>query len=74
MMRHKRQFAGLLILTVVFMLALQPRAYAYLDPGSGGFFIQMLLAALVGLSFTLKAYWKKIKDFFTGRKGPQAKS
>ena len=68
-MRYKKQFAGLAVLSIVFLLVFQPRAYAYLDPGSSGFFIQMLLAALVGLSFTLKAYWKKIKDFFTRKKG-----
>ena len=73
-MRHKKQWAGFLALTAVFLIALSPRAYAYLDPGSTGFFVQMLLAALVGLSFTLKAYWKKIKGFFSGKKDPPAKS
>ena len=73
-MRYLKQFAGFVILGAISMVAFQPQAYAYLDPGSGGFFIQMLLAALVGLSFTLKTYWKKIKDFFTKGKGPRAGS
>lgn len=37
---------------------------AYLDPGSGSFILQLLLAALVGSAFIIKSYWKKITDFF----------
>ena len=34
----------------------------YLDPGSGSFILQMVLAALLGGAFVLKTYWTKIKD------------
>jgi hypothetical protein len=37
---------------------------AYLDPGSGSFIIQLLLAALLGSLFLIKAYWQKIKSLF----------
>ena len=37
---------------------------AYLDPGSGSFILQLLLAALVGGAFIIKTYWKKIIGFF----------
>jgi len=40
------------------------RPQAYLDPGSGSFLIQLLIAGLVGAGFIIKAYWKKIKGFF----------
>ena len=76
-MRAQKKFLGGLLLAALFLLGLQPKAYAYLDPGSGSFFIQMLLAALVGLSFTIKTFWKKIKEFliklFSGGKGPEKK-
>jgi hypothetical protein len=36
----------------------------YLDPGSGSFLLQILLAALLGSAFAIKMYWKKIKSFF----------
>ncbi len=36
----------------------------YLDPGSGSFILQVLLAALLGGGFAIKAYWKKIKAIF----------
>jgi len=38
---------------------------AYLDPGSGSFLIQLLLAGIVGAGFIIKVYWKKIKGLFT---------
>jgi hypothetical protein len=40
-------------------------AQAYLDPGTGSFILQMLVAGLLGGLFTLKIYWRKIKSFFT---------
>ena len=42
----------------------------YLDPGSGSFLLQLLLAALLGGAFAIKIYWKKIKTLFTGKKVP----
>jgi hypothetical protein len=40
----------------------------YLDPGSGSFLFQMLLATLVGALFAIKIYWKKITSFFNTNK------
>ncbi len=37
---------------------------AYLDPGSGSFLIQMLLAGGLGAAFLVKTYWRKIKGLF----------
>lgn len=39
----------------------------YLDPGSGSFIIQMLLAGLLGIAVAIRIYWNKIVAFF--RKG-----
>ena len=38
------------------------RDSAYLDPGSGSFFLQVLLAAFLGALFVLRTYWAKIKQ------------
>ncbi len=38
--------------------------FAYLDPGSGSFLIQLLIAALLGAGIALRASWGKIKGFF----------
>jgi hypothetical protein len=34
---------------------------AYLDPGSGSFMIQILIAALLGIGVAIRASWGKIK-------------
>lgn len=39
------------------------RNTAYLDPGSGSYFIQLLIASLMGALFVLGAYRKKISQF-----------
>ncbi|MCF7811102.1 hypothetical protein K9N50_08970 [bacterium] len=43
-------------------------AYAYLDPGTGSYLLQILIAGLVGAAFSIKIFWQKIKDFFIGKK------
>lgn len=40
------------------------RPQAYLDPGSGSYFIQLLLASLMGALFVLGVYRRKVTDFF----------
>lgn len=39
---------------------------AYLDPGSGSYLLQLLIAGLVGSLFVIRASWDKIKNFFRG--------
>ena len=37
---------------------------AYLDPGSGSFLLQLLIAGLLGLAVAIRASWSKIKKLF----------
>ena len=37
---------------------------AYLDPGSGSYLLQLLIAGLLGSLFVVRASWGKIKTFF----------
>jgi hypothetical protein len=41
--------------------------FLYLDPGSGSFILQLLIAGLLGGAFMIKVYWRKIKSIFTGK-------
>lgn len=43
------------------------QAHAYLDPGNGSFFIQILIAALVGIPLTFTHWFKKFKEFIRSR-------
>lgn len=36
---------------------------AYLDPGTGSYIFQMLIAGLVGAGFAVKLFWTQIKCF-----------
>jgi hypothetical protein len=38
---------------------------AYLDPGSGSYLIQILIAFLLGSAIAIRAFWGRIKAFFT---------
>jgi hypothetical protein len=41
---------------------------SYIDPGSGSYILQMIIAAVLGVSFFFKNFWLTIKSFFTGKK------
>lgn len=49
-------------------LPLIARPQLYLDPGSGSFLIQLLLAIGLGAGVAFKMYWSRIKNFFGGKK------
>jgi len=39
--------------------------YAYLDPGTGSYLLQLAVAALLGASFAIKLFWHRITTFFS---------
>ena len=43
------------------------RPTAYLDPGSGSYLLQLLIAAVLGAGLAVRMYWGRIKTIF-GRK------
>ena len=56
----------LVILLIILLLAASTKpAHAYLDPGSGSYIIQLIIAGGVGALFTVKTFWLQIKNFFT---------
>jgi len=55
-------FLGIISVFAV-QLILSQNAFAYLDPGTGSYVFQVLVAALIGGLFTIKIFWQKIKNF-----------
>ena len=53
---HKLVFYSLAL-----CLILSKKAYAYLDPGTGSYLIQLLLAAFLGIGIGFRLFWGKIK-------------
>ncbi len=55
------------VLTVLFVLPywmFPPKAYAYIDPGTGSYILQLILGAFLAGLFVVKLLWNKIKSFF----------
>jgi hypothetical protein len=46
---------------VACLLLIASEAHAYVDPGSGSVLLQVLLAGLLAVGFTLKTYWGNLK-------------
>jgi len=69
MQAAKRSF-GLLALVATIQVFFVTEAWAYLDAGTGSFIFQMIVAAIVGVSVTLRMYWHRIKAFFSRQSPP----
>ena len=51
----------IITLTLIFVLCFP--AYAYLDPGTGSYFLQIIVATLLGAMYAIKQFLFKIKLF-----------
>lgn len=56
---HSSKVAAV-ILSFAGMLMLPEPAYGYLDPGTGSFILQILIAALLGGLIAVKRFWVTI--------------
>ena len=41
---------------------------AYIDPGSGSYFFQLVVGGLLGAAVAVKLLWRRIWAFLTGRR------
>ncbi len=58
-----RKFVKYLVMAL-FVLSLFPTiAFAYLDPGTGSYVLQVVLGAFLGGLFAIKMYWRNIRTF-----------
>ncbi len=63
MIRYFRQLATVVLLFSLLCLVFPRRVYAYLDPGTGSYILQLVIAFLLGGSLVIRIYWKKIKTY-----------
>ncbi|MEM4655047.1 MAG: hypothetical protein QXL34_06135 [Thermosphaera sp.] len=54
----------LVALVAGFSLFFSSPAHAYLDPGTGSYILQVLLAAIFAAGIVIKNYWAKVNEFF----------
>ena len=62
----QKKFSRIGAACLVLFLFAQP-SYAYLDPGSASYTLQIILAALTGLAFFVKSSWTSLKARVSGR-------
>jgi hypothetical protein len=68
-MRISKLWLGIFVVFCSLAGLFPQTAHAYLDPGSGSYFLQMLLASLLTGLYLIKLFWGKIKHFFSTRFG-----
>jgi hypothetical protein len=56
----------LIIFGILYILAVSD-VHAYLDPGSGSFFLQIFAASILSAIFVIKKFWKNIVNFIGRR-------
>jgi len=52
-------------IVALMLLSSSGNSYAYLDLGTGSYFIQILIAVSLGALYSVKVFWKNIKSFFS---------
>ena len=52
------------VLTILSLCGLVKPAYAYIDPGTAGMALQVLIGAVAAVGVTLKLYWHKLAGLF----------
>ena len=58
------QLEQILFLMVLLNIVYPSEAHAYLDPGTLGYLLQLIIGALIGTAIAGKVFWGKIKAFF----------
>ena len=63
----------LLTLTIAALLAFAGEAHAYVDPGTGSYVLQIVIAGAVAGMFAVKTFWLNIVTFFSNLFGKQTR-
>jgi len=50
---------------LVFLVGTSAPAHAYIDPGSGSYVLQMALAGILAIVFSLKMFWQRLRTSVT---------
>ncbi len=53
------------LVIVAMLIATVAPAYAYIDAGSGSYMLQMAMASILAVVFTLKLYWQRLLLFLS---------
>lgn len=72
-MKHQRILRNAVVWAVLLLVVCAQHAHAYIDPGSGSYVLQLILAGLLGAGVAVRIYWKRIRAsvlrVLSGRQG-----
>ena len=54
---------------LVFLVGTSAPAHAYIDPGSGSYMLQLAMAGLLAVVFSLKMSWHRLRSTVAARLG-----
>jgi hypothetical protein len=60
----KIKFPVIMTFILVFFFVFASNACAYLDPGTGSYILQLLIAGIASAVLAVKIFWEKIIVFF----------
>jgi hypothetical protein len=53
-----------IVIAILVTIVFAQNSFSYIDPGTGSYIFQMLIAGLLGALFALKIFWGRLKLFF----------
>ena len=51
-------------LYITILILISKEAYAYLDPGTGGLILNLIIGAIAGILIFISVSWQRINNFF----------
>ncbi len=68
-MRIKSKWAILCFVFLFVLVIFPPRsAHAYIDPGTGSYILQIVIAGIAAGAFAIKMFWRRIRALFSSNK------
>jgi hypothetical protein len=61
--QRRRPGLWVMVLLAVLIIGVASPAHAYLDPATGSYVFQILMAGLLGALFALKMFWRSVRTF-----------
>lgn len=64
-MKQKKLYFSIFYLSIAFNFLSFSKANAYIDPGTGGMILQIIIGGIAAVFVTIKLYWFKLKNFLS---------
>jgi hypothetical protein len=70
-MQVKSKLAMSIVMVLLAIMLFPPSAHAYIDPATGSYVLQIVIAGIAAGAFALKMFWGKIKSLFSANSTPK---